>query len=144
MNMFDFIYEMLQKFGYTHPLHPTLTHLPIGLVLAAFVFGLIAIVFRKPALFSTARHCITFALITVPLAVLLGLMDWQHFYNGDPNPLIIAKIILGFVLMALFSYAILLGRQGEVNTRKFLVISMLCFVVTCLIGFLGGELQYGS
>ena len=60
--MFDFIYEMLQKFGYTHPLHPTLTHLPIGLVLAAFVFGLIAIVFRKPLLFQILgkrqKHCL--------------------------------------------------------------------------------------
>ena len=47
MNTFEFIYETLQKFGYTHPLHPTLTYLPIGLVLAAFVFALFAIVFKR-------------------------------------------------------------------------------------------------
>jgi len=38
--MIEFIYQTLTKFGYTHPLHPTLTHVPIGLVIGAFLFAL--------------------------------------------------------------------------------------------------------
>ena len=107
--MFEFIYETLLKFGYTHPLHPTLTHLPIGLVLGSFVFGLIAIVYRKSALITTARHCAILAPVTVPLAVLLGLMDWQHFYGGAwifsiKMKLALAACFSVFFLLALLTY----------------------------------------
>jgi hypothetical protein len=40
--MIEFIYQFLAKFGYTHPLHPVLTHIPIGMVMGAFLFLLIA------------------------------------------------------------------------------------------------------
>jgi uncharacterized membrane protein len=142
--MTEFIYSILVKIGYTHPLHPALVHFPIGMAMGALAFMIVLSWLKKTELAPAAYYSHIFGLITLLPTMIVGYMDWQHFYNGDPNPLIIAKIVLGFVLMALFSYAILLGRQGEINTRKFLVISMLCFVVTCLIGFFGGELQYGS
>ena len=142
--MTEFIYSILVKIGYTHPLHPAIVHFPIGMAMGALAFRILISGLKKTELAPAAYYAHILGLITLLPTMVVGYMDWQHFYNGDPNPLIIAKIILGFVLMALFSYAILLGRRGEVNTRKFLVISMLCFVVTCLIGFLGGELQYGS
>ena len=65
------VYQVLAKIGYTHPLHPTLTHLVMGLVMGAFVFLLIAKFFRRGSLAQTARHCIVLALISLlPTAVL--------------------------------------------------------------------------
>ena len=142
--MTEFIYSTLVKIGYTHPLHPALVHFPMGMAMGALAFMIVLTWLNKTEIAPAAYYSHIFGLITLLPTMIVGYMDWQHFYNGDPNPLIIVKIILGFVLVALFSYAILLGRKGEVNTRKFLIISLLCFVVTCLIGFLGGELQYGS
>lgn len=142
--MTQFIYSILVKIGYTHPLHPALVHFPIGMAMGALAFMVMLSWFNKTELAPAAYYSHIFGLITLLPTMLVGYMDWQHFFNGDPNPLIIAKIILGFILMALFSYAILLGRQGKVTTRKFFIVSLLCFVVTILIGFCGGELQYGS
>ncbi len=142
--MTEVIYFILVQIGFNHPLHPALVHFPMGMAMGALAFMIVLFWLKKTELAPAAYYSHIFGLITLLPTMIVGYMDWQHFYNGDPNPLIISKIILGFVLMALFSYAILLGRQGEVNTRKFLVISMLCFVVACLIGFFGGELQYGS
>ena len=142
--MFEFIYEMLQKFGFTHPLHPTLTHLPIGLVLAAFVFGLIAVVFRKTALLNTARHCIAFALITVPLAVLLGLMDWQHFYGGAWLFPIKMKFALAAGLFVFLVFALLaVSRRDRINSMSLVVYAVCVFLVIGL-GYFGGELVYGT
>jgi uncharacterized membrane protein len=36
--MIEFIYQALTKLGYTHPLHPTLTHVPLGMVMGALIF----------------------------------------------------------------------------------------------------------
>ena len=142
--MFEFIYETLQKFGYTHPLHPTLTHLPIGLVLAAFVFGLIAVVLRKPALLNTARHCVTFALITLPLVVLLGLMDWQHFYGGAWLFPIKMKLALATGLFVFLPLALLTAsRTDRINSRS-LVVYAVCVVFVIGLGYFGGELVYGT
>ena len=55
--MIEFIYQTLTKLGYSHPLHPTLTHVPIGLVMGAFLFVLVALIFRRTNLAQSARHC---------------------------------------------------------------------------------------
>jgi uncharacterized membrane protein len=80
--MFEFIYQPLTNLGYNHPIHPTLTHVPIGMAMGAFIFVLIAVITRKKNLAQTARHCSVLALIGPVPTALLGLMDWQHFYGG--------------------------------------------------------------
>ena len=67
--MIELIYQTLTKFGYTHPLHPTLTHVPIGIVVGAFFFVLVALIFSKTNLAQTARNYSVLALIVaVPTA----------------------------------------------------------------------------
>jgi len=111
--------------------------------MGASAFMLLVIFLKKAELAPAAYYSHIFGLVTLMPTMLVGYMDWQYFYNGAPIPLIIAKIVLGFALMALFVYGILLGRKGVNDYRKYLFISLCCFVVTILIGFFGGELQYG-
>lgn len=56
--MFDSVYQFLEKIGYPHPIHPSKTHIPIGLLVGAFFFAWVAFLFRRPGLARTARHCI--------------------------------------------------------------------------------------
>ena len=142
--MTTFIYSILNKIGYSHPLHPAVVHFPIGMAMGASAFMLLVIFLKKTELAQAAYYSHIFGLVTLIPTMLLGYMDWQHFYNGDPTPLIIAKIVLGFILMLLFIYGILLGRKGVNDYRKYLIVSLSCFIITILIGFCGGELQYGS
>ena len=142
--MTAFIYDTLAKFGYTHPLHPALVHFPIGLAMAALLFVLTSTWLKKNELAPAPYYAHIFGLITLIPTMFVGYMDWQHYYKGEPNALIIIKIILGFVLMALFIYAIFLGRHYETNTRKFQAVTLLCVLTTLAIGYFGGELQYGG
>ena len=50
LRMIDFIFQALAKMGYTHPAHPPITHLPVGLVAAAFIFAFVALLFRRTIL----------------------------------------------------------------------------------------------
>ena len=45
--MLDAIYHFLNELGYHHPIHPTEVHMPIGLVVGALVFALVAGLFRR-------------------------------------------------------------------------------------------------
>ena len=80
--MTGFLYNVLNKLGYHHPFHPTQVTMPIGLVMGAFIFAVVALVFRRERLMVTPLHCIILACIWVFPTMILGIMDWQHFYGG--------------------------------------------------------------
>ncbi len=111
--MIEFIYHTLTKFGYTHPLHPILTHVPIGMVMGAFLFMLVPLIFRRTNLAQTARNCTVLALIAAVPTALLGIMDWLHFYGGSLLFPIKMKLILAAILIIFLILAVIFGFLGE-------------------------------
>ena len=142
--MIEFIYQTLVNFGYNHPLHPTLTHVPIGLVIGAFLFTLAAVFFRWEGLFQTARHCVILSAIVLVPTALLGIMDWLHFYGGAMLFPIKMKLVLAGVLLVFLILAIVFGLLGENFTKIFLALNLLCLLTSVGLGFFGGELVYGT
>jgi len=142
--MIEFVYQTLTKFGYTHPLHPTLTHVPIGLVIGAFLFALVAMIFRWTSLIQTARHCVILALIVVVPTALLGIMDWQHFYGGAMIFPIKMKLVLASVLLIFLILAVIFGLLGENFTRLVIGLYVCCLLSAVGLGYFGGELVYGT
>ena len=142
--MLEFIYQTLTKFGYTHPLHPTLTHVPIGLVIGAFLFALAAMVFRWTSLIQTARHCVILAVIVVVPTALLGIMDWQHFYGGAMLFPIKMKLVLAGVLLIFLTLAVIFGLLGENFTKIVMALYVCCLLSAVGLGYFGGELVYGT
>jgi uncharacterized membrane protein len=142
--MTAFIYSTLEKIGYTHPLHPAVVHFPIGMAMAALLFVILSSYFRKTELAPAAYYSHIFGLVTVLPSLLLGYMDWQHFFGGEVSALFIAKIVMGLTLLAAICAALLVGRKGNVGDKRFLWLSVACVVLTIAIGYCGGEIQYGS
>ena len=142
--MTEFIYLMLAKIGYTHPLHPAVVHMPIG----AAIFALLALLYSRKSqnerVADTAYHLQVFGLIFTPITMFVGYMDWQQFYGGGSDFHIYSKIVLGFFLMAGFAVNVLAGREGVLENKKFFSGTVAVFLIAIVIGFLGGELQYGG
>jgi uncharacterized membrane protein len=141
--MIDLFYQLLDKIGYTHPVHPPLTHIPMGLIIGAFIFALVALLFRRTILPSMAyRRIILLALIfTFPMA-LFGYTDWQHFYDGDWLFPIKMKLILTGALIVLLFIGVIFGRKKETETKSSLAIYTLCFLVIAALGYFGGQLVF--
>jgi uncharacterized membrane protein len=142
--MITWFYQVLANLGYTHPLHPPLTHLPTGLVLGAFIFAVAARSMRRPNLALTGRHCIALALISVFPTMLLGLLDWQNFYAGAWIFPIKMKLGLAFSLIVLLVAADVQGRMVQRKSRGFPTIYILCLVNVVALGYFGGELVFGT
>jgi uncharacterized membrane protein len=142
--MFDPVYQFLNKLGYMHPIHPTEVHMPIGLVVGACVFAYVALVFRRPSLAQTARHCIILAFIFLFPTMLFGFMDWQHFYAGAWLFPIKIKIPLAFVLMVLLLVAIVLGAKVGPQAKSVMAVYTLCLLTVVVLGFYGGQLVFGA
>lgn len=140
--MIDYIYQTLTEIGYTHPLHPTLTHVPIGLVMGAFFFAIVGLIFKRTNLAQTARHCAVLALIAAVPTAILGILDWQHFYGGSLLFPIKMKLVLAGVLLIFLFLAVILGFFGETFSKTVLPIYVLCLLTAVGLGYFGGELVY--
>jgi len=138
------IYLLLEELGYAHPLHPPLTHMPIGLVTGALVLGLVAWLFRRPSLWPAARYCLILALIFLIPTALLGYMDWQHYYAGAWLFYIKIKLILAGVLLVLLSIGLIVTRQSDVRPIATLAIYCLSFFTVVALGYYGGQLVFSS
>ena len=142
--MLENVYIMLEKIGYSHPLHPTLTHVPIGLIFAAFIFTLVALVFKKQTLLISVRHCLILALISAPFAAAFGVMDWQHFYGSSWLFPIKAKIVLAALLGIVLIFSLVTVFRIDRFSGRSLVIFGVCLLLTFGLGYFGGELIYGT
>lgn len=140
----DFIYRFLAGLGYTHPLHPTITHLAIGLVMGALIFYLIAFLVPRGQYARTARRCSTLAFLAVFPSVILGLMDWSHYYGGCWMFPIQMKMILAGILVVLLLFSIVLNARKSSRTGFLLAVYLLCFAAVVGLGYFGGEIVYGK
>jgi hypothetical protein len=139
------IYEVLARIGYTHPLHPPMTVMPLGMVVGALFFSILALFpsFGKYA--TTSRHCFTLGFLAVFPTVLLGYMDWQHFYGGHLIFPIKMKMILATALAILMALAVLLlYRRLQLQDMRIFAMQVLCFAVAVTIGYFGGNLVFGG
>jgi cytochrome c2 len=138
------LYQYLAQFGYHHPLHPALTHLPVGLALAGFIFILISGILRRPDYAQTAHHCMVLALLMAIPTVIMGYLDWRHFYGGAVIFAIKAKIALAAGLLVLSATVISMGRRRGRAIKARILVHLLAVLVAAGLGYFGGELVYGK
>jgi uncharacterized membrane protein len=142
--MFGGVYDLLVRIGYHHPIHPTEVHMPIGLVVGALITALVAFLFHRERLVLTARHCAIIAFIWIFPTMLLGLMDWQHFYKGAWLFPIKVKIVVAPSLAVLLFLALFLGRRFGAASKAVIPVYFLCFFAVVVLGYFGGQLVYGT
>ena len=142
--MIEFVYQSLVKFGYTHPLHPAINHVPIGLVIGAFLFALTARTFRWAHLTQTAWHCAVLALIMLLPTAVLGIMDWQHFYGGAMLFPIKMKLVLASLLLIILTLALVFGLMGNASSKAVFMLYLFSLMTVISLGYFGGELVYGT
>jgi mono/diheme cytochrome c family protein len=142
--MVDALYRLLNAVGFTDPLHALIVHMPMGLVIGAFLLVLISILFNKSKLLLTARHISILAFVFVFPTILFGVFDWLHFFKGAMIPAIRFKIILASAVLVILGTGIIVGSGVKVKTVPVAVIAALAFVAVVGLGYFGGGLVYGS
>jgi uncharacterized membrane protein len=144
MTVFDPFYRFLYAIGYHDPIHPTLTHMPIGLVVGALIFGVLAWLLKQPNLLRAARYCLVLAWLFIFPTVLLGFMDWQHWYQGALVRPILIKIGLASFLFMVLTLGIIMVLTGRGESKGLLVIYLIAFFTVGGLGYFGGRLTFGG
>jgi mono/diheme cytochrome c family protein len=142
--MIDSLYNLVAKLGFTDPLHAPLTHMPIGLVIGAFLFFLVAVLFGRKNLLVTARHVSILAFLFVFPTILFGVFDWLHYFRGALIAPIKYKMVLASAVLVLLAVGIIIGSELKVRTAPMMVVYALAVVSVVGLGWFGGKLVYGG
>lgn len=142
--MLNAFYDLLNRIGYPHPVHPSEVHMPIGLIIGAFIFAVVALIFRNQKSALTAQLCLILAFIWIFPTILFGVMDWQHFYAGAWIEPIKIKLITTSILVVLLAASLYLGRKYGPASAKVLPVYFLCVVAVFILGYFGGQLTFGG
>lgn len=140
--MVEGIYTFLENVGFAHPLHPAMTHAPMGMIIGMLVFGLLALFWTDKNFSQTAFYCSVLALLTVLPTAFLGMLDWLHFLEGELEQLIIIKMVLTIILTILLLFSVILKVKNS-SPQKLFIFYLLCMACAGGLGFSGGELVYG-
>lgn len=140
--MVENFYSLLERIGYSHPLHPMLTHIPMGMIIAMVVFSFLGFIWKEKNFGQTAYYCAVFALVAIPLVIGAGFFDWLHYQQGEWNPYIVIKMVLAGILTVLLIFAVILYRKGTLPGKMFLIY-LLCLGCAGGLGYCGGTLVYG-
>lgn len=140
--MVENIYSLLESIGFSHPLHPMLTHIPMGMIIGMVVFSSLALVRQNGTLDKTAYHCSVLALLSILPVIVAGILDWLQFQEGEWNEFIIIKMVLGGVLTVLLTASVIFKKRESTNKKMFLIY-LACLACAGGLGYSGGELVYG-
>ncbi len=140
--MVENFYSLLAKIGYSHPLHPMLTHVPMGMIIGMVVFSFLGLIWKNKNFDQTAYYCSVLALVAIPLVIGAGILDWLHFQQGEWNNYIVAKMILAAILTILLIFSVVLKKKGASPSRMMLIY-ILCLACAAGLGYSGGQLVYG-
>lgn len=141
--MIEALYNFLAIFGFHHPLHPLVVHIPMGMVVGSVAFSLADMKWPEKNFAQTAYHCILFALIAVIPVYIAGLLDWQQWFGGDINRWIIIKMILGVVLTVVL-FITVRQKQNGAPQKKLFIFYLVNLAICGGLGFSGGELLFGG
>jgi uncharacterized membrane protein len=141
--MIDDLYALLARLGFAEPLHSPITHMPIGLAAGALIFFLIAVFFKRREMVVTARHASILAFVFVFPTIMLGVMDWIHFYHAVLFAPIIIKMILASVALVVLGAGIILGSEIKLHTVTTAVLYAVAFGAMVGLGYFGAGIIYG-
>ncbi len=128
-------------------IHPISVHMPNGLIPVAFLFFGLAAFFQLSSFDLPGFYNLIFVLLTMPVVLYTGYLEWVKRYKGARTPIFITKIICGVVVMVTLVFCILWRFvDPEVTDPSsparwvFLLFLGIMVAATVIGGHLGGKL----
>ncbi len=132
--------DLLHGVWLDHPLHPTLTDIPLGAWSTAFVLDTVDLLAPRPPGFRRAAQlAVGLGVLGGVAAAVTGLTDWQHTHD-DARRLGMVHGALNTMALALYGMSWRDRRRERLGRAR--VASSLGYGVAVLGGYLGGALVF--
>jgi uncharacterized membrane protein len=134
-----------------HHLHPISVHFPNGILPASVVFLLLGVLPGLANFNEVGFYNMAFVLLTMPLVLVTGYLEWQRRYKGAKTVLFLTKIscalIVLFTLLILVIWRVVnpaVTDPGSADRLFYLGISIVMLAAAGIAGFLGGRLVFAG
>jgi uncharacterized membrane protein len=137
------IFDLMVK----HHVHPISVHIPNGVLPASVIFIVLAALFNFSGLSQAAFYNLIFVVLTLPIVLFSGYIEWQKKYKGKLTRLFKTKIICA-ALVALTSVILMLwlfiDPQAATSSGNllFLLINLVMLAAAGIAGFIGGKFVF--
>lgn len=130
-----------------HHAHPISVHIPNGVLPLSFIFLTLAGIFECRTL-ETAYICnMVFVVLTMPLVLFSGYIEWQKRYKGFLSDRFLTKILCATVVAVLSVVAVVwwmvhpdvLQSDGR---WVFLLVNLIMLAAAAIAGLIGGKLVF--
>jgi uncharacterized membrane protein len=137
------IFDLMVK----HHVHPISVHIPNGVLPASVVFIVLAALFNFIGLSKAAFYNLIFVVLTLPLVLFSGYIEWQKKYRGQMTRLFKTKIIcaasvsLTAVILVVWLFIDPQAATSSTNLL-FLLINFVMLTAAGIAGFIGGKFVF--
>lgn len=133
------------EFMYRMHSHPASVHFPIAFCVAASFLHFVALVIDCPTCETVAHWNLIMGLVTSPLPIFSGFVDWIYQFSGRPTSLFLAKIVLSVVFVVVGGLVLVLQYFGGGESTLIYHLLYLSFGPQVLaLGFIGGRITFPS
>jgi len=146
---FSRVYHAVSGLISKHHVHPIFVHIPNGVLPLSVIFIILSVLFHLDGLGSAAFYNMLFVVLTMPIVLVSGFIDWQTRYGGHLNRLFITKMICGALVFVISLFLVIWRILDPVvagpssSTRwGFLFIHLILLAPAVIAGFLGGKLVF--
>ncbi|MFV0437309.1 MAG: rubredoxin-like domain-containing protein [Desulfopila sp.] len=131
--------------------HPVSVHLPNGILPVAVIFLVVVIFLGIKNLEPVAFFNLVAVLISMPLVLFSGFMEWKKRYNGAKTVLFLTKILCS-VVVTLSLVILVIWRMFEPGVADadspfrliYFGVAAVMLAATGIAGHLGGKLVFGA
>jgi len=131
------------RFLYGMHAHPASVHFPIALCAIAGLLEFVGLVLQCPGCHTAASYNLVLGLVSSPVAIVSGIVDWKYQFGGRLTNLFMWKYALStvFILVAVVAVALLaLGAAPQMYSLAVIALAP----VALGLGFVGGRLTFPS
>jgi predicted ABC-type exoprotein transport system permease subunit len=127
--------------------HPVSVHIPNGVLPASVVFIILAALFNFSGLSRAAFYNLIFVVLTLPLVIFSGYLEWQKKYKGKLTRMFRIKIIcaalvsLTAVILVIWLFVDPTAAISSGNLVFFLI-NIVMLTAAVIAGFIGGKFVF--
>lgn len=134
-----------------HHLHPISAHFPNGILPASVVFLLLGVLPGLAKFNEVGFYNMAFVLLTMPMVLVTGYLEWQRRYKGAKTVLFLTKISCALIVLVSLLILVIwrvvnpaVTDPGSADRLIYLGISIVMLAAAGIAGFLGGRLAFAG
>lgn len=132
-----------------HHLHPISVHVPNGMIPFAVIFIMLATILDLDVFYVVAFFNLGAIVLTLPIVLFTGVVEWQIKYGGKLTKLfkkkIIAAVAVSIISIGLFVWYFiypLTTHAPNAMRYVFALIALMLLIPTTIAGNIGGKLVF--